>query len=173
MQPTLQPDEPPTQPPEPELWRPAICPLGEDHLHEILDFRYSMMAENGLADRLKDDWRSLNHAHYREQFMLGRCLHHGAFVQGRLVGTAGALIRTGWPYSTLKGPGGGWIMDVYVLPEYRNRGLARLLTRAALAWLREHGVGDIRLVASAQARALRIYEPLGFVPSGEMRLAAS
>ena len=129
-----------------------------------------MMSECGMAAMLNENWYALTHEHYREQFLSGQCQHHGAFVQGTLVATAGAILRTGWPYNTFLKPRAGWIMDVYVLPEYRNRGLARLVTLASMSWLRSQEVGDIRLVASAQAKALKVYEPLGFVPSNEMRL---
>lgn len=157
--------------PEPG-WQPAICPLGEDQLHEVLDFRFRMMEEAGMSPVLDADWRRTNHAFYAEQFALGLCLHHGAFVQGRLVATAGALVRTGFPYNTFKVPAGGWIMDVYVLPEYRGRGLARRLTQACIDWLGTHSHTDIRLVASRQARQLGLYEKLGFSYTNEMRLVA-
>lgn len=148
----------------------SICPLGEDNLEQILDYRFRMMDECGMAPLLNDNWRELTHTHYAELFFKSLCLHHGAFVEGRLVGTAGALIRTAWPANTLKVPCSGWIMDVYVEPEYRGRGLARRLTRAAVDWLRRAAVQDIRLTASAQAKSIGLYEPLGFQYTNEMRL---
>jgi len=83
---------------------------------------------------------------------------------GAVVATAGALIRTDFPFFTLKARRYGWIMDVYVLPEYRRRGFARQLTRHAIDWLREKGVVVVQLTASEEAKKAGLYEPLGFTP---------
>lgn len=129
------------------------------------------MEESGVACVLDQNWRELCLAYYAGEYTLGRCLHHGAFVDGRLVGIAGALVRTNFPYNTFRHKAGGWVMDVYVEPAFRGRGLARRLSQAAVDWLKSKELNDIRLMASAQAKELRLYEPLGFVYTNEMRLA--
>ncbi len=80
------------------------------------------------------------------------------------------MIRDDFPANTLKPRRYGWIMDVYVLPEYRKHGHARRLTEATLDWLRGKGVVLARLHASEQARQARLYEKLGFKDGNEMRL---
>jgi len=62
----------------------------------------------------------------------------------------------------------GNILNVYTEPEFRHRGLARLLTQAALEWCRSNGIDCVILHASAEGRAL--YESLGFQPTNEMRI---
>lgn len=151
----------------------AICPLGPDHLFEVIEFREAMITESGFLGNMGPDWKGLTYRHYLEQYEQGLCQHHGAFIEGRLVATSGAVIRSHFPYFTNKIPRGGWIMDVYVQPPFRGRHLASRLTQSTVAWLREQGVQDIRLMASAQAKQLRLYEKLGFVFTNEMRLATT
>ena len=52
--------------------------------------------------------------------------------------------------------------DVFVLPEWRGRGLARYLVNAGLAYLREHSLEHARLeVRASNPPALRVYEATG------------
>lgn len=62
----------------------------------------------------------------------------------------------------------GRVMDVYTLPDYRRRGLARALMLALVNWSRAHGLHSLHLDASAMGRGL--YEELGFDATHEMRL---
>jgi GNAT superfamily N-acetyltransferase len=59
----------------------------------------------------------------------------------------------------------GVIGNVVVRADYRRRGLAKLLMRATLDWLREQGVQSVLLDATEDGRPL--YASLGFVP-GEL-----
>ncbi|MGZ3505938.1 MAG: GNAT family N-acetyltransferase [Vulcanimicrobiaceae bacterium] len=76
----------------------------------------------------------------------------------RIVGTAGALVRDGYP-TAIHGIRTGYIFGVRVEPAYRGNGIATRLTRACI---------EIRLHASDAGRP--IYERLGFSPTNEMRL---
>jgi GNAT superfamily N-acetyltransferase len=60
------------------------------------------------------------------------------------------------------------VLNVYVEPEWRRRGVADALMRAVLDALAERGIRRIVLHASEDGR--RLYERLGFVPTNEMRL---
>jgi ribosomal protein S18 acetylase RimI-like enzyme len=54
--------------------------------------------------------------------------------------------------------------DLYVAPEYRRHGVARLLMEAARALAAEEGVGRILLeTAEDNVQAQRLYESLGYV----------
>lgn len=53
--------------------------------------------------------------------------------------------------------------DVFVKPEYRNRGTGRALLQSVQAWAQERGADGISLqVAAANARGRKFYEDLGF-----------
>jgi predicted GNAT family acetyltransferase len=62
----------------------------------------------------------------------------------------------------------GNIVNVYVEPAYRRRGLARALTEACLDWCRQHTIHMVILHASDAGRP--VYAALGFEPTNEMRL---
>jgi ribosomal protein S18 acetylase RimI-like enzyme len=63
------------------------------------------------------------------------------------------------------------VVNVYVEPAWRRRGVAETLMRTLLDDLARRGVRRIVLHASAEGR--RLYERLGFVPTNEMRLVRS
>ena len=64
----------------------------------------------------------------------------------------------------------GYVMNIVTAPEYRQQGLARRVTRAALQWLEEQGVQRAALHTTEVGRPL--YESLGFEPvPNEMRLS--
>jgi GNAT superfamily N-acetyltransferase len=63
------------------------------------------------------------------------------------------------------------ILNVYVEPEHRRRGVARLLMETMIAWCRANGFANVALHASDEGRPL--YESLGFKPTNEMRLDLS
>ena len=53
--------------------------------------------------------------------------------------------------------------DVFVEPEYRNRGMGRALLQSVQAWAQERGADGISLqVAAANSRGRKFYEKLGF-----------
>jgi ribosomal protein S18 acetylase RimI-like enzyme len=58
----------------------------------------------------------------------------------------------------------GVVGNVVVHSDYRRRGLGRLMTSAALEWLRSRHVGSVLLDATSSGRPL--YAQLGFVPVG-------
>ncbi len=87
---------------------------------------------------------------------------------GRVVAGAGLWLMD-WPAHIVgKSERRGNILNVYTEPEFRRRGLARRLTKAALDWCRANGVDYVILHASEEGRP--VYESLGFQPSNEMRL---
>src|SRR2546430_3195150 len=74
-----------------------------------------------------------------------------AVAEGRVVGTT---------TTTAYGRELAWIGMVVVDPQYRHRGIATRLMRAALEYLSEVGVASVKLDATPDGRPL--YEKLGF-----------
>ena len=60
------------------------------------------------------------------------------------------------------------ILNVYVEPDYRRRGIARRLMQVTIEWCRARGDASVFLHASDEGRAL--YTSMGFEPSNEMML---
>ncbi len=91
-----------------------------------------------------------------------------ADAPGRIVAGSGLLVLD-WPPThrdaeTVR----GYILNVYVEPGHRRRGLARDTTEACLAACRAHGIRVVTLHAADAGR--KLYERLGFTPTNEMRV---
>ena len=85
----------------------------------------------------------------------------------RAVASAGLLILD-WPPHPFDPEGElrGYLLNVYVEPEYRRRGLAHQLVERSMAEARRRGIRVVTLHSSHAGRA--IYERLGFHATNEM-----
>jgi ribosomal protein S18 acetylase RimI-like enzyme len=85
----------------------------------------------------------------------------------RDIASAGLLILD-WPPHFLDphGTQRGYILNVFVEPEYRKRGLALDLTQECMAEAQRRGIRVIALHASKKGQP--VYEKLGFTTSNEM-----
>src|SRR5918999_2506404 len=84
-----------------------------------------------------------------------------ATVGDRMVGFISGELREGSPTFLPK----TWasVDDVFVEPEYRNRGMGRALLQSVKSWAQERGTDGISLqVAAANSRGRKFYEDLGF-----------
>lgn len=92
-----------------------------------------------------------------------------------IVGGAGVQLRQVAPHP-FRPPRGdafakgkhGIVLNVFTEPEWRRRGLARLLMEEILGWARVEQLDRLMLHASIEAR--RLYEQLGFEVTSEMRI---
>jgi RimJ/RimL family protein N-acetyltransferase len=85
-----------------------------------------------------------------------------AEVHGRFVGSAGAFEHPTDSARTL-------LVAVYVSPSHRGSAALAAMVDAAAAWSREAGRPTLELeVVTTNARAVRAYEKLGFLPEGEL-----
>ena len=102
---------------------------------------------------------------------MARNVYHGWFgvnATGEVVAGAGLWVMDWLPHTAHIEPKRGNIVNVYVQPAYRRRGLARALTETALDWCRQNGVRMVILHASDAGRS--VYTALGFTPTNEMSL---
>jgi ribosomal protein S18 acetylase RimI-like enzyme len=96
----------------------------------------------------------------------------------RIVAGAGLVLRRVPPFPTRGADGAiaiaegreGLVLNVYVEPECRRRGLARRLMDEVIAYARANALDRLVLHASDDGRPL--YEQLGFKPTNEMRMKA-
>jgi ribosomal protein S18 acetylase RimI-like enzyme len=86
---------------------------------------------------------------------------------GRIIASAGLLVLD-WPPHPLDPAGEhrGYMLNVFVEPEYRRRGLAHKLVDKCLDEARRRGLRVVALHSSDAAR--RIYEACGFRGTNEM-----
>jgi GNAT superfamily N-acetyltransferase len=140
-----------------------------DELARIADFWLAMFEEVGkhYEPAFQPGWRERFVTFFEERLAHEDAAYYVAVDGERLIGSAGAFLMEAYP-SAIHGLRSGYIFGVYVMPEYRGRGLATQLTQATIAFLRGKNAYRILLHASPFGRP--IYERLGFVPTNEMEL---
>ena len=124
----------------------------------------------GHTDRaMLDEVIRVSEVYFRKALPAGR--YRGWLAEaedGRIAGGGGIVIND-WPAHPRESkPLRAWILNMYVEPAYRRRGIARRLMETMISWCREEGYVNVSLHASQEGRAL--YESMGFVPTNEMRL---
>jgi GNAT superfamily N-acetyltransferase len=106
--------------------------------------------------------------------VLTTALANGSFrgwlaLEGERVIAGGAVLINPWPSHPYDLEcRRATILNVYVYPEFRRKGVGRRLMRTMIDWCREQGFAAVYLHASNDGKSL--YEGLGFEPTTEMRL---
>jgi GNAT superfamily N-acetyltransferase len=145
-------------------------PASTDDIEILLRHRVRMFADMGHADpavlacieRVTRDYLPPALDEGRYYGLLAES------VAGDVVAGGGVVIAP-WPGSQHGNqPRRAWILNVYVEPEYRRHGVARVIMTRLIEWCRTQGFPSVSLHASDAGRAL--YEQLGFRPTNEMRL---
>jgi ribosomal protein S18 acetylase RimI-like enzyme len=143
-----------------------------DEFASVALFWYAMGQEIGWrAEDLVENWLERKLAYYARRSRAGELRSFVAQVGGEVVGSASGFVIDGYPRDFFRRNDRGYIIGVYVRPEFRRRGIARALTVAATEWLLAIGCRVVRLHASEAGR--HVYPALGFVPSNEMELRAN
>lgn len=104
----------------------------------------------------------------RERIEAGTYLGWLAGEGERVVGGAGLWLMDFPPHFLHREAVRGYLLNFYVDPEFRGKGLARKLLQAALEEARRRGIEIATLHASKFGRHL--YEQNGFTPTNEMML---
>ena len=134
----------------------------------IATYRHAMFAEMGRSDPAALEEMRCNFVPWAER-MIADGKYVGWIVEdgGRPV-ASGGFFELEWPPHPLDPAGEhrGYLLNFWVEPGYRGRGLARELVREALAESRRRGIRVTALHASDAGR--RVYEPMGFKSTNEM-----
>jgi GNAT superfamily N-acetyltransferase len=142
-----------------------IRPAAVGDLETIIGHRVAMFRDMGYGEEV------LTRVEIVSRDLLSPALEDGSYYSllaeiedNGVVGGAGVLILP-WPGYQ---PRRAWIQNVYVLPAFRRRGIARQMMQTLLAWCRAEGLDSVSLHASDEG--LPLYIQLGFVPTNEMWL---
>ena len=154
--------------PTPDL---AIRETQLEDLEEILLQRRHMFHDMGHRDEaILDAIVCTSRPFIRQSLVDKSYLGWFALASGRRVAAGVGLMLSPWVASP-RDPNHArrpYLLNVYTYPEFRKRGLARVLTLEAIAWCRHHGFRTLWLHASEYGRP--VYESLGFEPTNEMKL---
>jgi ribosomal protein S18 acetylase RimI-like enzyme len=152
----------------------------ESDIHELARHRAAMFHDMGkLSPEREAPLREATAGYLRGALPRGEYLAWVAEdAAAAAIGGAGVQLRPILPRPPEGGDGDDLelgpeaiVLNVYVEPAWRRRGVAEALMRALLDELAARGVRRIVLHASADGR--RLYERLGFEPTNEMRLTQS
>jgi GNAT superfamily N-acetyltransferase len=131
----------------------------------ILQHRVAMFRDMGYPDAVLAPIEQVSRPFLTDAIANGG--YYGVLAESDAAGVVGGggILIVPWPGTQ---PRRAWIQNVYVVREFRRRGIAREIMRSLIDWCRAEGFNSVNLHASAEGRPL--YEQLGFEPTNEMRL---
>jgi GNAT superfamily N-acetyltransferase len=142
-----------------------IRPAAAEDLEIVVYHRIAMFRDMGYADAVLAAIEQVSRPLLSHALANGG--YHGVLAEADgagVVGGGGVLVVP-WPGTQ---PHRAWIQNVYVVSEYRRRGIAREIMGTLIDWCRAQGFNSVNLHSSADGRPL--YEQLGFETTNEMRL---
>lgn len=147
----------------------AVRSATADDIPLAVDYRWRLFRELGWDDESRlEQIEPAALEHLREGFATGGCSGLVAEADGIAVGCV-VVVWQRVPPSPRNIIGlAAYVLGMYVLPEYRRRGIARTLMTACIESAEERGAPAVMLHTSDIGRPL--YEGLGFKPTPEMRL---
>jgi GNAT superfamily N-acetyltransferase len=140
-----------------------------DDVELAVAFRWLMFGDSGKEEAVEHIRKEVTNR-YRAEYQKGGIVHFFAYdSRNEAVASAGALIKSDFPYYLFKPGFYGWIIDVYTRPEYRGQGIASVLLEKTHQWLKEKGAHEAKLI-SVGKKARELYEKLGYRATWEMSL---
>lgn len=141
-----------------------------EDLPVVLRHRRGMFREMGYRDEGQlDAMETVSRPLFEQGLREGTYVGFFAIDPQGLVAAGGGVILLAYQANPRNPrPRRPFVVNMYTEPEHRQRGLARRLMDAMIAWTRHERYDALFLHASDAGRPL--YEGLGFVPTNEMRL---
>jgi predicted GNAT family acetyltransferase len=137
-------------------------------LGTVVSFKIRMFQELRAHSLLSEEAPSTIKREYGRLLEAGDLQHFVATEDGDIVACAIGMIKRDPPFCFFRIPFYGFVTCVYTVPASRRRGHALQLTQMVLSWLKQKGVGIVRLIPTGASRPM--YEKIGFRESGEMIL---
>ncbi|HLH18529.1 MAG TPA: GNAT family N-acetyltransferase [Bryobacteraceae bacterium] len=139
-------------------------------LETIVEHRLAMFREMGHRDPAELERAGRVSGEYFAQAIPADTYHAVlAEIEDAGIVGGGGVVVVPWPGGPRRSqPRRAWILNVYVRPEFRRRGIARAIMEALVQWCRAEGFDCVSLHASEAGRPL--YVKLGFGATNEMRL---
>jgi ribosomal protein S18 acetylase RimI-like enzyme len=134
----------------------------------ITTHRHAMFAEVGLGTPEALERMSRHFRPWLERMMAAGRYVGWIVEEGTVAAASAGFLELDWPPHPFDptATGRGYLLNFWVEPVFRRRGLARALVREAVAESRRRGLRVTALHASAAGRP--VYEGEGFRSSSEM-----
>ncbi|MBD1384092.1 GNAT family N-acetyltransferase [Mucilaginibacter rigui] len=139
----------------------TIRPATLADMDTLLQFEQGVIAaERPFDPTLKDE--HINYYNLPELITAAHCHLVVAELAGELIGSGYARIETSKIY--LKHPQYAYLGFMYVLPQYRGKGVNKAVIAALQEWAVSQGMNELRLEVYYQnAPAVKAYEKVGFI----------
>jgi GNAT superfamily N-acetyltransferase len=145
-----------------------------DDAELLAEHRVAMFREMGsIQPQLEEPLRQTSAAYFASAIPAGEYIGWIAYPDNgnSPIAGAGVQLRSLLPRPNVEGDGlllgrEALVLNVYTVPSWRRRGVARYLTETIVDWAAEAGV--VRLVLSASPAARPLYEKIGFASTREM-----
>lgn len=139
-----------------------------DDIERIGPMRSAMAREEGHDwDADYPGWQARFVEFFRTKQRSGDAQIYVAEIGGREAGMAAFSVLDEYR-AKAHGRPRGWVNSLYVVPEFRRRGIGRRLMECGLEWFRRRGCVVARLRTSDAGESL--YASMGFVRGREMEL---
>lgn len=145
----------------------TIRPLVPEDIDLVCDHRQRMFREAGRGDDVLSPMAEPFRLWVAQRLGDGRYFGFVAEDGGRAIGGVG-LMELDWPPHPMHPEDGrrGYVLNVFVEPDARGKGVARALMAAAEAEFKARGISYVVLHATAAGR--RVYETEGWTATSEM-----
>ena len=132
--------------------------MTESDLDAFIEMRINQLREEGAREQIDLKPNLLDY--YRRHMSDGTFVSWLAVDGGNIVGTSGRSFVEKPPYFGCPSGKIGLLSSMYVLPEYRRRGIARILLDKVVKEAREYGCGAVHITASDMG--VLLYTDYGF-----------
>lgn len=132
--------------------------LTESDLDVFIDMRINQLREEGARQQIDLKPNLLDY--YRRHMSDGTFVSWLAVDGGKIVGTSGMSFVEKPPYFGCPSGKIGLLSSMYVLPEYRRQGIARILLDKVVGEARDYGCGAVHITASDMG--VLLYTDYGF-----------
>jgi GNAT superfamily N-acetyltransferase len=142
---------------------PMIRMATSDDIEVLTDLRVAMFEEIGdiTDEKQAEAFREATYRYLSEALPQGKFLAWVAEEDGQIVGTSGLIFFEQAPTPANLVGNEGYVLNMYTVPQWRGRGIARALLEEIIRYVKNTGIPQLWLYATEEGRPL--YEKMGFV----------
>ena len=142
---------------------PIIHQATSDDIETLTNLRVALFKDIGdiTDEKHAEAFREATHRYLSEALPRGKFLAWVAEEDGQIVGTSGLIFFEQAPTPGNLVGSEGYVLNMYTVPQWRGRGIARTLLEEIIKYVKNTGTTQLWLYATDEGRPL--YEKLGFV----------
>lgn len=142
---------------------PAIRRATPEDIEVLTDLRVAFFEEIGdiSGEKHREAFREATYRYLNEALPQGKFLAWVAEEHEQIISTSGLIFFEQAPTPLNMAGNEGYILNMYTLPQWRGKGIARTLLEEIIRYVKEAGVPQVWLYATDAGRP--VYEKFGFI----------